>query len=838
MDLFNRFKTTLHNAATKELNAFQLALKDELALRENEQASKVKSLQDEIDVLRQQVSRTSELEFELQQLRAKGANRSTILSNTPPSTTKKLREKFQQRIQDQNSFSGEQVHAKSEDGEYYRRRFFEVSYELEKVTQARAIIEAMTKMWKRKVQDLLQQNPRNDHSNYPDVPPRPGSAPVVQSYQSSFDVLKSTVAGATINVHDDPAKKMENVPSFGDGHSIPLNAPFYHSDAETSDESDHSAIASVQPNLAGLPDHNKVDISHSRIKKSDFDEPVIVRTVPVNVPQKRKRNRSPAGVVQKSNVIKEELLSSSPIAPHAASKATGVQESIDLDEISGAIYTPRKDQTRRQQMYGTRSLSPSIQRMLDSRAPKDNDAQDRVNRIGKHVLDLAFSDEEKVIEVDEPEVQNDAYYKMLGEEHAARLRDADRWKRAEKRRAKQRLHNHRQFSRHKDAKHTGSKAIQHLSAGVQHEVDYTHVLQPTDANVVLPRTGDVSSCKKQKTNLRSDHGVRYVQQLAEDGVRSLDTENELLDDIPQDRAIPRRLSKELTLSTALNTESRQRRLDELLKRPSPDKPCLNARVNNAHFADASGTFNPYSAFRAQATDPAVPRTPDLSEDHRSKKLGYPQASAIRPLMPGNTASYRSPFANSTSEKSTKSHETLLRSRPLSHLSLNDFKINPKHNQGYEYAFKEVVRKQDQRKCLPGCTRLDCCGAIFRKMAETMENHFFHTSRLMGPSQEYDEHGILEDYLGDQAYRLRNMSREEKAETLLQAKTKILADHYGKHREIYAREPSPVGYWDVDMPDSQEAAEIGRMAEIRTRQKVEERYREAMKQDGIWKFRDE
>ncbi|KAL8791192.1 MAG: hypothetical protein Q9213_000149 [Squamulea squamosa] len=836
MDPFNRFKTILYNVATKEFNAFELALKDELALRESEQASKVKSLQDEIDVLRQQVSRTSELEIELQQLRAK--EKSTLLSNTPPSTTKKLRGNIRQLIQDQNNLSREQEYAKSKDGEYYRRRFFEVSCELEKVNQARVFTEATAKIWKKKVQDLLQQNPGNDHSSYTDVPPRPRSAPVVLLNQSSSGLLKSTVAGATINVHDEQAKKMENVLYFGDGHSVPLNAPFYQGDAETSDDSDHSVAASGQSNPAGFPDNNEMDTSHLPIKKSDSDEPVIVRTVPVKIPQKRKRKRSPAGVVRRSNVIKEELLSSSPIAPHAASRATGVQESIDLDEISGPIYTPRKGQARRQQMYGTRSLSPSIQRMLDSRAPKDIQAQDPDNQIGKHNLDVAFSDDEQVVEVDEPEVRNDAYYKRLGEEHAARLRDADKWKRAERRRAKHRLHNDRQFSRHKDAKHTDSRAMQHLSAGARQELDLTHVLQPTDANVVLPRTGDVLSCKKQKSNIRSDHGVRYVQQLAEDGERSLDAENELLDDVSQDRAIPRSLSKELALSTALNAESRQRRLDELLKRPSPDKPRLNIRDNNAHFPNASSTFKPSSTFRAQATDPAVPRTPDLSENLRSKKLGNPQSSAVRQSMSGHTPIYRTPFANPTSEKSTKSHETLRRSRPLSHLSLNDFKINPKHNQGYDYAFKEVVRKHDQRKCLPGCTRLDCCGAIFRKMAETMENHFFHTSRLMGPSQESDEHGMLEDYLGDQAYRLRGMSREEKAEMLLQAKTKILADHYGKHREVYAREPSPVGYWDVDMPNSQEAAEMGRMAEIRTRQKVEERYREAMKQDGMWKFRDE
>ncbi|KAI4139540.1 MAG: hypothetical protein L6R39_006235 [Caloplaca ligustica] len=109
-----------------------------------------------------------------------------------------------------------------------------------------------------------------------------------------------------------------------------------------------------------------------------------------------------------------------------------------------------------------------------------------------------------------------------------------------------------------------------------------------------------------------------------------------------------------------------------------------------------------------------------------------------------------------------------------------------------------------------------------------------------PSSQHDEEDkMIRDYLGDeQAYKIRNMSEEDRAEVLLQAKTKILADQYGRHREVYAREPSPVGFWDVDMPDSQQVQEQKRLAEIRTRQKVEERYREAMTKDGVWKFRDE
>lgn len=791
-------------------------------------------LENDIDCLQQKVSRTSKLEIELQELRAIVASKTGPSSNDSPLPTRVPQRRTQRLIQNPEKPPEEQKLANLKDIEHYRQQFIECSKELDRVKKARAILESKSKTWKEMFHNLaLQQNWQKPQTNYSEDPPRPGSAPVTQSNRGS-DVLASTASELASNAGRRPATPLD----VGENFKATPDGRIDQDDAETSDDSDHLAAAEDRANANGFPNNNELNTSHPQMKKSQSEEPVFIREVHVSVPAKRKRERSPANASRRPNLMKEEILSSSPIAQNARRSTAAVQESIDLDEISGDIYTPRKDQSKRQQMYCTHSLSPSIQRMLDARPPKKIGCEKSSSQTEERNLGLALSEDEKDAVDDAAEVRDDAYYKRLGEEHAARIRDADKWNRAEKMRAKQRLHNERQLSKHKDMKEA---EMWHPSAAMQKKTNQTHVLQPTDVNVVLPRTNDIPSNKKRKTNPRNDHGARYIRQLAEDGERSPENANELLDDGPQDQVVSFKRSREGPASFVnLDAEARQRRLDQLLTRPSPEKPLLNARDNMVQVHNVPNTLQPHEFFPDRVGDAVAPKTPNFQREDRSNARNPRNlvSMATRALKPVNTPNYRSPFAQPSSKKPTKSREPPLRSRPLSQLALNDFKINPNHNQGYDYAFKEVIRKQDQRKCLPGCTRLDCCGAIFRKMAETMDNHFFHTSRLMGPSQEFDEQAMMEDYLGDQAYRLKSMSPERKAETLLQAKTKVMADHYGRHREVYAREPSPVGYWDVDMPNSQEAAENGRLAEIRTRQKVEERYNEAVKQDGLWKFRDE
>ncbi|EUC43856.1 hypothetical protein COCMIDRAFT_99660 [Bipolaris oryzae ATCC 44560] len=171
----------------------------------------------------------------------------------------------------------------------------------------------------------------------------------------------------------------------------------------------------------------------------------------------------------------------------------------------------------------------------------------------------------------------------------------------------------------------------------------------------------------------------------------------------------------------------------------------------------------------------------------------------------------------------------LREKPVTELSIQDFKPNPAYNQGYSYAFSETVRKRGDRMCLPGCTNPQCCGSTFRTFAAAQ-------APLNG-SQEED---LLEEYLGE-AYsklQLTQMSSEERQELVLQARTRKMAKESGKHREAYQRRRTPPGFWRVDFPTTQEREEDRARAKEQERLEIHERWIEANRRGGKWVFRDE
>lgn len=184
-------------------------------------------------------------------------------------------------------------------------------------------------------------------------------------------------------------------------------------------------------------------------------------------------------------------------------------------------------------------------------------------------------------------------------------------------------------------------------------------------------------------------------------------------------------------------------------------------------------------------------------------------------------------------RSATREEVPLRDRPIERLRPEDFRPNPKYNDGLTYVYDEVVRGKEARAALSGCTDLKCCGKTFRRFAEAEKE-------AVGSSvtTRAEDVSLMERYLGDQAWELGAMAREEKDETWLLAKTWELANKFGKHRQRYSRMPTPPGFWNVDFPSTQERAEERRQAEEIRTALVHERYREAMRRSGSWLFRDE
>lgn len=176
----------------------------------------------------------------------------------------------------------------------------------------------------------------------------------------------------------------------------------------------------------------------------------------------------------------------------------------------------------------------------------------------------------------------------------------------------------------------------------------------------------------------------------------------------------------------------------------------------------------------------------------------------------------------------------LRSKSLNQLGLEHFKVNPNYNHGCDYAFSDVVRKQSDRRCLSGCTKPECCGTKFRRLAEmTLESPGGRTS-----SQEERNQALLEEFLGDGKHKLNSMSASEKDELLIQAKTRELSNKLGRHRHAFERRKSPPGFWDTDMPSTQEELNTRNLARKAERELVEQRYMEAMRPGGAYIFRDE
>ncbi|RDA86172.1 hypothetical protein CP532_3007 [Ophiocordyceps camponoti-leonardi (nom. inval.)] len=206
----------------------------------------------------------------------------------------------------------------------------------------------------------------------------------------------------------------------------------------------------------------------------------------------------------------------------------------------------------------------------------------------------------------------------------------------------------------------------------------------------------------------------------------------------------------------------------------------------------------------------------------------------KPSRPKKERTEPSPDVASTRERPAR-HSTAssLRNKSLSELRLEDFKINPQANDGHDYAFTEVVRDKAERSCLPGCTDMHCCGKQFAALARSQR-----PNAPLTPAQRMEEQKLLEDYLGDDAYRLASMSGPERVELWVEAKAQELANKYGKHRHRFSRMRSPPGFWNADFPSTQEL-ELDRVeAAKRERLAVAERHREATRPGGRWLFRDE
>lgn len=292
---------------------------------------------------------------------------------------------------------------------------------------------------------------------------------------------------------------------------------------------------------------------------------------------------------------------------------------------------------------------------------------------------------------------------------------------------------------------------------------------------------------------------------------------------------------------------------------SPAKPPLREMAGNARLQSTPSSTVRYK--RSPTNARATTKVDGLAEDgenhatrlrrptgrscstpakaavtHRLENLLFTPAPDT-PLLgqtktPNPLSASRQPYIgpNKTKPASLAKDQDFLRAKPVTQLSLGDFKVNPRYSGGESFAVVEVVRNKERRECLAGCTKAECCGANFKALATSLPQ------LLNGISDEE----LLVEFLGPgRVGMMKDLTPLAKANLVAEARTKKLADTFGKmHRSAFDQAPSPPGYWNTEMPGSQEELENRANASLCEKEEIERRYREAMKSDGRWLFVDE
>jgi len=352
------------------------------------------------------------------------------------------------------------------------------------------------------------------------------------------------------------------------------------------------------------------------------------------------------------------------------------------------------------------------------------------------------------------------------------------------------------------------------------------ILRPIDPNThILPRTGE-STKKRLPPPSRRDHGAAAVHLLSEDG----DVRDE---------------PSATDVTKALRASGAEHRLDCLLSEPLSDKPPLpwgTPTVQKKSYTKEAEapTPRPQPSLSKSSKRPVTPAQLPANVAMTTKSSN-PTAEPIRLLT---KPAARSVLAFISPQKAPTSPEKgPIRFRALATLDRKHFKLNPAHNSGYNYAYREVIRKRRERKCLPGCTRPDCCGDTIRKMLAiggalpSNYTNIFSSSPEEPETDGAEDHRLLKEYMGNNYRQWKKMSEKEKKEEWMRAQEWNFGKAFGKHKDN-GRQATPPGFWRVEMASTQERAKDEEEAEKMERERVEGMWREAMRKDGAYLFADE
>lgn len=690
--------------------------------------------------------------------------------------------------------------------------------------------------------------------------------------------------------------------------ATPHGTPDECSHMEHGSAVDTSSGSSLQAKVANS--REKTSPKHTiKLEDDDSDLPVLISERPLKRKRSPITKKTTTGEIQRSEPqasknnpihIKSDPGLGSPTTSIANQRTTILHDSLDLDEIEDRHLTPRRrrsffNQNRRK---SSGDLYPTT--VTENGITLPDSWSDQIDVESYNCQPGSWN--EKLGEI--PLIRNKAFYKKKGEEYAKKLMEEEAlrqraqlessqgfplWLQSNKyaKVAQQHFHNQRTHDKRASlisapqeplrsgpmnsnldttkiasptcspqvqAREIDNKTVNPIACDKFHESSPSSrlksglskaplitptALKPKDPNVFATpgKSGLPASKARYKSRRPENHSTAMISYMAEDGEAF---------NIASDSMVGTRAGDKAAVEHS-RAPDMFKRLDRLLHgqpypktSPIPREP--DAKLKN--FPSAALTLPNTPSL--QLNKKRVP-TPTSLPNHLPK-TGNIMDQFDKPRIGHSNEKNPLPCKNATMTDPDKvpSEYEPLRMRPVDSLCPQDFKVNPSHNQGYSHPFVEVVRNRDQRKCIPGCTRPNCCGSALRKAIEIGGYAPPRTSRLSNPTtprdinaeEQEEDQRLLEEYLGDDSSQLENMSSAERSELLLKAKTEKFANQHGKHRHVYGRGSTPPGFWDADMPTTQQALEYRKAAAAMEREKVKDMYREAMRHNGRYKFRDE
>ncbi|KAF1990135.1 hypothetical protein K402DRAFT_401597 [Aulographum hederae CBS 113979] len=548
-----------------------------------------------------------------------------------------------------------------------------------------------------------------------------------------------------------------------------------------------SSQATVTETQESTFDRGNTAMTARPAPSSEGDEPVVVSSRPVKRKRRNREQDSP-----RAKRIKQEPCSPEPI--RRSSDCLTRINSLDLDELGHDITTPRKAQrTRRLRKHASfhalhtesgrheRAISAPYLDAGESRNDAENTPPLSFKRSGSDLVGMA---EKAAYRENENRIENRTDFDVLKNSSTTQR--------------------------------PPPRPLQDLSTN----------------EVVLPQRSVRAVASRRRDPTR---GERAIHTVAEDGETYIESTN----------------TRAKAKSPAIAESNR--RLNNLMQgNNTPSKQPLACTA--VPVRRGSPAYTRMTRVRANAEERVAASTfPKSSPNVTTPKKATPKANApakpspkptSKPTVTPTTAFKKPPPRSNPQPKPKPTPRGPLRSLPLSALDPEDFKINPANNWGLDYAFQDVIRGRSARGCLAGCIRPECCGPHFRALADAGLKPSLPRSLMKShdAAADDDETRILRAYQGNafDRDRLECMSDGERGELVMEATIALLAKEHGKlHRgNAYARGRSPPGFWRTDFPSTQSQAQDREEAERVVREKVRERWNEAMREGGAWLFRDE